>query len=81
MMEKKKSIINHNDYDLRIEIDYEICAIAGSFWTSTCLHISKMEARRMVFNRVSKELIGIALIVMFLFFIIFCRFYKFSKFA
>ena len=67
MMEKKKSIINHNDYDLRIEIDYEICAIAGSFWTSTCLHISKMEARRMVFNRVSKELIGIALIVMFLF--------------
>lgn len=43
MMEKKKSIINHNGYDLRIGIDYKICAVAGSFWTSTCLHISKME--------------------------------------
>lgn len=24
---KEKSIINHNDYDLRIEIDYKICAV------------------------------------------------------
>ena len=34
----------------------------------------------LVFDRVSKELIGIALIAIFLF-IIFCRFYKSSKFA
>ncbi|PKJ55935.1 cobalamin biosynthesis protein [Bacillus sp. SN10] len=27
MIEKKKSIINHNDYDLRIEIDYKICVV------------------------------------------------------
>ena len=46
MIGKEKSRINHNDYDLRIEIDYEICAVAGSFWTSTCLHINKMEARK-----------------------------------
>ena len=40
-----------------------------SIWTSTCLHINKMEARSLVFNRVSKELVGIALIAMFLFII------------
>ncbi|MBE7094799.1 cobalamin biosynthesis protein [Bacillus cereus] len=27
MMKKKKSTINHNDYDLRIGIDYKICAV------------------------------------------------------
>ena len=77
---KRKARINHNDYDLRIEIDYKICAVVWSIWTSTCLHINKMEARSLVFNRVSKELVGIALIAMFLFYY-FCRFYKSSKFA
>ncbi|TBX92295.1 cobalamin biosynthesis protein [Bacillus sp. CD3-1a] len=27
MIERKKSIINHNDYDLRIGIDYNICVV------------------------------------------------------
>lgn len=27
MIERKKSIINHNDYDLRIGIDYKICVV------------------------------------------------------
>jgi len=26
-MGKEKARINHNDYDLRIEIDYKICAV------------------------------------------------------
>ncbi|HDR7670329.1 cobalamin biosynthesis protein [Bacillus wiedmannii] len=29
MIKKKKSIINHNDYDLRIEIDYKIFVVAA----------------------------------------------------
>ena len=45
-----------------------------SIWTSTCLHINKMEARSLVFNRVSKELVGIALIAMFLFLLFFVDF-------
>ncbi len=53
---KRKARINHNDYDLRIEIDYKICAVVWSIWTSTCLHINKMEARSLVFNRVSKRI-------------------------
>ncbi|MGR5959838.1 hypothetical protein ACT7DM_12660 [Bacillus cereus] len=73
-MGKEKVRINHNDYDLRIEIDYKICAVVWSIWTSTCLHINKMEARSLVFNRVSKELVGIALIAMFLFLLFFVDF-------
>jgi len=29
VMKKKKSIINHNDYDLRIGIDYKICVVVA----------------------------------------------------
>ncbi len=39
MMEKKKSIINHNDYDLRIGIDYKICAVAVEAFGQALVYI------------------------------------------